>query len=185
VFRTRKTDHLRIGRVSTPGARYFVTACTSDRRESFASDPAARTASEIMISLGATSDVVWLAGTVMPDHLHVVFELGARLPLNRVIAKLKGNVTRALRYSPEPVVWQENVFEHRLRPGEDAESYAFYVFMNPYCAGLCAMSNPWPWWVCTEPDRFRFLALRRENGSPSPEWRDEAERIAKRIVHRS
>ncbi len=136
-----------------------------------------------MQSFGASGDLVWLAGTVMPDHLHLIFELGDRLPLDRVIAKLKGNITRTLHRSSAPGGWQENVFEHRLRINEQAESYAFYIFMNPYRAGLCPLTDAWPWWVCTDENRFRFLARRRANGSPQPEWLAESERVAKQIHH--
>lgn len=107
------------------------------------------------------------------------------MPLDRVISKLKGTITRKMHRANQRLSWQENVFEHRLRPEESAESYAFYIFMNPYRASLCSTEADWPWWVCTEPCRFRFLALRRDNGSPQPEWLEEAERVAQQIVHRA
>lgn len=137
-----------------------------------------------MANLTGANDVVWLAGTVMPDHVHILFQLGERLPLDRVMAKLKGAITRRINHHLGAHLWQENAFEHRLRPDESAEAYAFYIFMNPYRAALCGIDTAWPWWVCTDPARFQFLALRRANGSPQPERLDEAERISKQIVRR-
>ncbi|MCF7687917.1 MAG: transposase [Cephaloticoccus sp.] len=176
---------MRIGRISVPGATYFVTTCSAGRRPIFVTDYTARIASEALTHLATERDVVWIAGTVMPDHIHAVFQLGDRLSLDRVIAKSKGVITRNMHQVGEQITWQENAFEHRLRPSEDAESYAFYIFMNSYTAGLCPLDQSWPWWVCSDSKRFRFLALRRDNGSPQPEWPNESERISTQIVHQT
>jgi len=185
MFRVRKTERLRIGRISVPGATYFVTTCTAGRQPIFVTDDTARIAAEALTHLATERDVAWIAGTVMSDHVHALLELGDQLSLNRVVAKLKGIITRKMHSTGEQIAWQENVFEHRLRPTEDAEHYAFYIFMNPYAAGLCPLEQSWPWWVCTAPERFRFLALRRENGSPQSEWPAETERISGHIVHQT
>ncbi|MBW7894441.1 MAG: transposase [Opitutaceae bacterium] len=184
MFRSRQTFRLRIGRVSLPGATYFVTMCAARRQPVFASPDHARIATEALANLADANEVSWLAGTVMPDHLHVLFQLGDRLPLARVMAKLKGAITRRINHDLGSHLWQENAFEHRLRPDESAEAYAFYIFMNPYRAALCGNEATWPWWVCTDPARFQFLTLRRANRSPQPEWLDEAERISNQIVRR-
>jgi len=117
----------------------------------------------------------------MPDHIHALFQLGHRLSLHRLLAKLKGAITR--RCGLDRVFWQENVYEHRLRPNELSESYAFYVYMNPYRAGICAMEDVWPWWVCTFPQRFEFCGKSRPNGSPQPEWLTDIEKLAAHIHH--
>lgn len=134
-----------------------------------------------MLSLAAGGDVEWIAGTVMPDHIHVLFELGRRLSLDRVLAKLKGGITRQCGLGG--AFWQENVYEHRLRPKESLENYALYIYMNPYRAGVCALGDTWPWWVCTLPQRFEFCGKLRSNGSPQPEWLTEVEKLAAGIYH--
>lgn len=138
-----------------------------------------------MQELTLAGNDAWLAGTIMPNHIHALFELTEKLPLHRVIAKLKGNITRRLRHAVQTPIWQENVFEHRIRPDEDAEVYAFYMYMNPYRAGIWPMEKSWPWWLCTAPCRFRFLDRCRENGSPQPEWLAAAEKVAGTIIHRA
>src|SRR5438552_11166460 len=90
----RQTAELRKGRLSLPGARYFVTACTADRRPIFAAPQIAALASATLFRLVRDGDVEWLAGTVMPDHVHLLFALGARLSLDRTLAKLKGLISR-------------------------------------------------------------------------------------------
>jgi hypothetical protein len=130
--------------------------------------------------LPASGDVEWLASTIMPDHVHLLLALGGRLELGRLMAKIKGN---AARHLPElRPIWQENAFEHRLRAGEDAEAYAFYLFMNPYRAGLVAGGLAWPWWFCSQPARFGFLAKRNKGGGPQAHWDEQVEQMSRGLV---
>lgn len=118
-----------------------------------------------------------LAGVVMPDHVHVLFTLGERLPLDRVIAKFKSRA----RSADAVWRWQANVFEHRLRADENAEDYAFYVFMNPYQAGLADVKMPWPGWLRGAEWRWRFEDGLSAAGAPPGEWLDRVEELAGRI----
>jgi putative transposase len=137
-------------------------------------------ARDAILRLVADGDVPWLAATIMPDHVHVLFELGDRLSLDRLLAKIKGLVTRSIA-APLPI-WQENAFEHRLRSQEESEDYGFYIFMNPYRAGLLQMDAIWPGWICTEPARFRFLDTLKSGGILPTEWLGRVETVAGRIA---
>jgi putative transposase len=173
----RKTERLRFGRVSLPGARYFVTACVQGREPVLAIEACLKRVLEGMNELALTGDWRLLAATIMPDHVHILFTLGDRLPLDRVIAKLKSR-TRA----PDAVWrWQANVFEHRLRADEDAEDYAFYIFMNPCRAGLIDVNAPWPGWVRGAESRWRFEEGVSVAGAFPAEWLDQVKEVAGRI----
>jgi REP element-mobilizing transposase RayT len=176
----RKTGDLRIGRYSMPGARYFVTACTASRRPVFIEASSAATAHKLLLRLVTDRDVRWLVASIMPDHIHLLFELGERLSLEQCLAKTKGLISRAL--SPGGSIWQENAFEHRLRPHEHSESYAFYIFMNPYRAGLVPITESWPWWICTDAKGFRFLEALDKTGAPPLEWLDRDETAGGTLV---
>lgn len=162
----RKTERLRFGRVSLPGARYFVTVCVQGRASVLMTDshlPRVRAAFD---ELSEAGDWRLLAGVVMPDHLHVLFTLGDRLSLDRVLAKLKARAR-----DPNSVWrWQANGFEHRLRAEENAEDYAFYIFMNPYRAGLVNSSVRWPGWIRGVDRRWRFEDALGADGTPPVEW---------------
>jgi REP element-mobilizing transposase RayT len=157
-----------------------VTACTKRRRPAFAAAADAEIARHALLRLVEDGDVAWLVGTVMPEHVHFLFELGARLPLERVQSKFKGLVSR--KHSMSKALWQENAFEHRLRETEDSEDYAFYIFMNPYRAQLIPIDCTWPWWVCTDTARLRFLEGLDENGTPPSEWLDRVNSIAAKLA---
>ena len=173
----RQTHRLQWGRVSVPGARYFLTLCTQDRIPVLTSSSASDQVLAALHTLHGT-DAELLTATLMPDHVHVLFTLGERLTLGQVMGKFK---TLARNRGRALWRWQEDGFEHRLRPEESAEDYGFYIFMNPYRANLWPLSQAWPWWVCPEPTRFRFFQHLAPDGTPPSEWLGEAETVAARI----
>ncbi len=177
----RKTARLRFGRVSIPGARYFLTICTRLREPVFAAPVTAARVTDTLRTLHVAGDLDLLAATVMPDHAHLLFALGSTLTLGQTMAKFK-NLARDLGRAPWR--WQDDGFEHRLRPNESAEDYAFYIFMNPYRARLIAISEFWPCWLCPEPKRFQFTEKLKPDRTPPPEWLGTVEEVAQRIVTR-
>jgi putative transposase len=161
-----------------PGARYFVTCCTKERAPIFSVGSEMQRTRAAMITLHEARDFDLIAATVMPDHVHLLFTLGARLSVGQVMAKLK---FLARNRGAVPWRWQEDGFEHRLRPHESTDSYAFYIFMNPYCAGLCSLDQHWLGWVCPRPDQFQFLAPIHDLRVPA-EWLAESDRISRLIT---
>jgi len=174
----RKTARLRWARISIPGASYFLTICTQHRESILIHPLHAGQLTSAMLALHAAGDIVLHSATIMPDHVHLPFELGSRLTVGQVMAKFK---TQG-RESGSTWRWQQDGFEHRLRPDESEEDYGFYIFMNPYRARLLDTKDHWPWWVCPEPMRFRFAQCQNANGTPPTEWLDVIEQVAKDVV---
>jgi putative transposase len=175
----RKTPRLRWGRVSVPDATYFVTACTKNRETVFANRDVATKALSVLDELPVGHDADILAATIMPDHVHLLFTLGARLSFGQVIAKFK---TLARERGRVAWHWQDESFEHRLRATDSPEDYAFYIFMNPYRANLIPLTVRWPAWFCPDPKRFLFLSYLTENEPVPREWLGKSEEIAARIT---
>ena len=103
----------------------------------------------------------------MPDHVHWLFELGERLPIGRIISKIK-------RLSPEPIKWQRDFFEHRLRPHEAIELYGRYIFLNPYRAKLLTHDDIYQGTRLWKPEQFNFTQSLTTNEGPQPEWLNQA-----------
>ncbi len=173
----RKTGRLRNGRVSSAGACYFVTACVQNRVPVLTSLDQLKRIHSVMHAMAVAEDWRLLAVTVMPDHVHVLFCLGERLMLDRLIAKFKS----LSRPTDTAWRWQANVFEHRLRADEESEDYAFYIFMNPYRAGLISSLEVWPGWLRTADWTWRFESGLNADGSPPREWIDRVKEIETRI----
>ena len=164
----RRTAELRKGRVSLPGARYFLT-CATIRPQTHLIDPAcAKPVIETLHRLEQDTDLTLFCATVMPDHLHILLALSGRLSISRLIAKLKALTRNAL--TPYNIRWQTNYFEHRLRPEEPANPYAMYIFLNPYRAELIKRQAVWQWWLCEEHADFDFLTHLDAGRFPPSEW---------------
>jgi REP element-mobilizing transposase RayT len=175
----RKTARLRWGRITAAGTDYFATLCTQGRSPVLTRNATAERLLGVLGKMDSEVDIHLLAATIMPDHVHLLFTLGERLSYGRAIAKFK---TLGRDHGRSDWRWQEDGFEHQLRSHERMEDYGFYLYMNPYRAGLIAMSERWPWWRCPEPSQFSFLQGLNADGSPPAAWLGESESVAARIV---
>ncbi len=112
-----------------------------------------------------------LCSTIMPDHVHLLLQLGERLTVGQVVGKVKALSRAAL--SEHRASWQRDFFEHRLRPEDPTESYARYVFLNPYRGGLLDRRRVWPMWGVGRGVEFDFFAMLEDGRYPPTEWLDE------------
>ncbi|MDI1249542.1 MAG: transposase [Lacunisphaera sp.] len=163
----RTTERLHLGRVSEPGAVYFVTFVTANRMAWLAQSGSTACLLAALRSWHAEGDGTVLAATVMPDHVHVLFVLGQRLDVGRCVSRWKTEGRKAAGYAGE---WQRDFWEHRLRQEDSLEDYGLYLFLNPYRAGLLSRDRCWPGWWVPEPVCFRFMALLGPKGEPPREW---------------
>ncbi len=163
----RRTEELHKGRISVPEARYFVTLVTQ-RRESWLADPvAAKALQSTLIAWHDERDGAILAATIMPDHAHILFQLGHGLTVGQCVARWKTSARKAIAYHHD---WLRDFYEHHLRPNEPIEDYALYIFLNPYRARLIPPDLVWPWWLSPNPTQFLFSAMLGDSGAPPAEW---------------
>jgi REP element-mobilizing transposase RayT len=118
--------------------------------------------------LRADGDIRLICAVVMPDHVHVFLVLGTRLTISQVVGKFKSLTTCSLRHSETD--WQENFFEHRLRPDDREDGFVRYVFLNPYKANLIERQQVWPQWVMGEDVEPGFQSMLDEGKYPPAEW---------------
>ena len=178
----RETSRLRWGRVSLPGASYFVTACTQNREAVFARSAAATKATAVLAEMHAARDATFLAATIMPDHVHLLFTLGTKLRLGQVVGKFK---TLVREKGTADWRWQNDGFEHRLRLNDAVEDYGFYIFMNPYRAELIPLTQTWPWWFCPDSSRFLFLSHLAKETSVPAEWVGRSRELGSQLTVRA
>jgi REP element-mobilizing transposase RayT len=155
------------GRISVPHARYFVTLCAKRVTTEWTHPALGPRLVQTIAAVYNPPDATLLCATIMPDHLHLLFELGSRLPLDRLLAKFK---TVARRQCANDVSWQRNFYEHRLRPDESAEDVARYVFLNPYRKQLVRRTQAWPYWQLGSNADFDFLHLLEAGQYPPEAW---------------
>jgi putative transposase len=163
----RHTGELHRGRISIPGARYFVTIVTRNRERWLLDPAAARAVLNAFREWHDERDGALICATVMPNHVHAVFELGQQLTVGQCCARWKTAVRRALAYTHE---WQRDYFEHRLRSDELLEDYGLYCFLNPYRSRLIDADVAWPFWLLPDPEKLRFSTLLTSSNTPPREW---------------
>lgn len=157
---------LRRGRASEAGFEYFLTLCVADRKPVLTGQRAER----VLRALHASqADGCWLirCATIMPDHVHLLIRLGAKLTLSQAIARFKVATKGVL--STAIATWQANYYDHRLRSGESVEPAIRYIHLNPYQAELIEVNEAWPWFYCAPEDWAWFNGL-TDSARPFPEW---------------
>ncbi len=164
---TKGYGALRRGRFSQAGAFYFITFCTAGRKAGLTEGDRPNAVQQELHVM--TRGDVWTlhCGTIMPDHVHLLVELGPKLSLSKAVARLKARTAAKLREAG--LSWQAGYFDHRIRPEEDILPYFLYTFLNPYRAGLGPERTEWPWFTCEPADREWFLSL-VEHRLPEPAW---------------
>ncbi len=166
----RETQQLRKGRISIPGARYFMTCCCVRPCDALSSPDTAQALLHVWSRLEANGDIELLAATVMPDHVHLLYRLVGCLSPGQISGKMKALSKPTL--SASDMEWQRDFWEHRLRPDEAANPYALYIFMNPYRAGLIGRTQTWPYWYHNPSVDFDFLHMLDGGLYPPEVWMD-------------
>ena len=105
--------------------------------------------------------------SVMPDHIHLLVTLGERLTLSQAVSRLKGKTSPFL--SKVGANWQQNYYDHRLRPDDSVEGAIRYIHSNPHRDDLVKTSKPWPYFYCRLDDWSWFETL-TDSGRPFPQW---------------
>ncbi len=129
---------------------YFLTICTSERRNYFWENVGATIGRPQDIVLSRYGNVVDEAiknipsiypaidincYVIMPDHIHLLLiiradEYGRPMivpTMSRVVQQLKGYITKRIGCS----IWQKLFIDHVIRNREDYEKHVKYIYENP------------------------------------------------------
>ena len=146
---SRKRNRLKYYDYSSCGA-YFITICTSDRRNYFWNGVGATIGRPQDVDLSQYGKLVDEAinnipsiypalkldhYVIMPDHIHLLLiiradEYGRPMvapTISRVVQQLKGYITKRIGHS----IWQKLFFDHVIRNRQDYEEHVKYICDNP------------------------------------------------------
>jgi putative transposase len=139
---------LRRGRVSMPGHVYFITSVCAGRTCRFAGHDVACAASAVVAGADSWHDATVLAWVLMPDHLHLLLELGLQHTLQGVMQRGKSLIARAAHAAAgtQGEFWQPAFHDRALRRDEDVRAAARYLIANPLRAGLVERMGDYPYW---------------------------------------
>ena len=146
---TRKEIRLKNYNYSSSGG-YFLTICTSERRNYFWENVGATIGRPQDVTLSPYGKIVDEAinnissiypalevdcYVIMPDHIHLLLiiradEYGRPMvapTMSRVVQQLKGYITKRIGHS----IWQKLFIDHVIRDREDYEAHVKYIYENP------------------------------------------------------
>ncbi|MFQ5677123.1 MAG: transposase [bacterium] len=147
-------ENLRKGRVSIPGQFYSITKCCADRNHFLIPDLKDFAIAQRIFEIIAGS-IAWLNEksyfvcrnyVMMPDHLHLIFQLGEVRALEQVMhsfASFTANqINDVLRRSGS--LWQSGYYDHALRDDHAFNRHVRYIAENPVRAGFVPDAQDWP-----------------------------------------
>jgi REP element-mobilizing transposase RayT len=144
----RPAQHrLRLGRYSATGLTYSVTICCLDRQPLLASEAVKALVAEAVEGVLGRGCARLDGYVVMPDHLHLMFELDGAKDLAGVVGDLKKYMARRINATlgRSGGMWQRGYFDHAIRGEKDYRRYLEYMLANPVRAGLAERPEEYPW----------------------------------------
>jgi putative transposase len=153
-FRAARTKRvaqaLRKGRYSETGFFYFVTTRTDKSKKLFETPEAANITIEVCKWLVDHEFIDLYMCMVMPDHVHLVFQLIGNKTLSQVMKSLKQYSSRNIKkkLSLQEKIWQTSFYDHGVRKNEDLLGIMRYCWYNPVRAGLVKNPHDYRYWWC-------------------------------------
>ena len=161
-----RRKNIRLPRAHYSGRQwYFLTACTQDRIPRLSDAALVSRHIALFTDQAQRDSFVVIAYCFMPDHLHLLVS-GSRDDANCLafMRTFKQRSGFAFRRSGGKRLWQHRFYDHILRPKDQWESVAYYIWTNPVRKGLCARPEEWPFSGSQTLDWKRLLR------SPGPQW---------------
>ena len=138
---------LRRGRVSAAGQVYLVTTTTFRREPLFADFARASRLAAVVADTRIWRGGRMLCWVLMPDHLHLLLELGAHDTLDTAIGRFKAvSAARVRPAGSASPVWSRGFHDRALRRDENLVGAARYLIANPLRAGLVTRVGDYPFW---------------------------------------
>jgi REP element-mobilizing transposase RayT len=154
--------NLRKGRVSEVGRLYLITKSCKERlsKEATPAEQIERgrlvesKVPEIILGsldwLQQRKLITLMAYCLMPDHLHLLFQLGESASLQNVMRRFSSFTgLETYRETKRGHLWEEGYHDHALRDDAKIEPFVIYVEQNPVKAGLVDNAEDWPWSSCS------------------------------------
>ena len=163
-------------RLIIPGATYFFTIVTYQRRPWLCTEIARQTLRESINKVRKKYPFSIDALVLLPDHIHCIWTLppgdgdyATRLRLIKdFVTKNCGDdlgidakITRSRQKRKERNLWQRRFWEHMIRDEKDFANHCDYIHYNPVKHGLCKTPREWQF-----SSVHRFVA----QGLYAPDW---------------
>lgn len=139
---------LRKGRVSIAGQGYAITiVCHRRERRFLLWETAAAVASKLH-DRSLWLDSTLLCWVLMPDHMHLLIELGHAEDLSSLVRRVKCITAKVANLADgrSDAVWMRGFHDRALRSEDGMVAVARYIIANPIRAGLVEDVGRYPFW---------------------------------------
>ena len=156
----RPARHANPSHILSPSRTFFVTTKTAMGRAVLQSERNATLLIDVLRAYVATGKFRLHDFVAMPEHVHLLIEVGGDTTIERTMQLIKGRFSFRLRqefgYLGE--VWQRGFSEVRVSDREGFQRYRDYIAQNPVKAGLTDSVDEFRY--C-----FTYLARRKAAGA--------------------
>ena len=141
---------LRKGRKSIAGIYYSITVATKDRRSILTRPGIPEVIFRSLNWLETEKYLKWMCIMVMPDHVHIVIELGDKRSLAQVVYSFKRFTANQINIhlGQKGQVWQDSYHDHGIRNDESLKEIIRYFYENPVRKDMVKNPADYPYWRC-------------------------------------
>lgn len=145
--------------------RYFVTLCSFRRQPVFSDSKYCLALLALLGAECASHHFSLPAYCLMPDHLHFLAEgLDQASDLLHLVKGFKIKTSRRCAAHVPRILWQRGFYEHILRSGENLESVAWYIWLNPVRKQIVSTAQDYPF-------SGSFTGMKMPANWAAPDWR--------------
>ena len=141
--------------ILNPSRIFFATTKTSMSRRLLQSERNAGLLIEVLRSLVAENSLKLHDFVIMPDHIHLLIEVGCDMTIEKAMQLVKGRFShrlgKELGYKGE--VWQRGFTEEQVLGRESLSQHRKYIAENPVKAGLVREGESFPFCYQTLAER--------------------------------
>ena len=161
--------------ILNPSRIFFATTSTSMGKRLLQSERNAGLLIEVMRSLVAEHHFKLHDFVIMPDHVHLLIEVGGDMTIEKAMQLVKGcfshRLGKELGFKGE--VWHRGFTEVQVMNKESFEAHRAYIAENPVKAGLVDVAEKYP---------FCFESLKRERRTNEGPRKDEGFRTRRSVA---
>jgi putative transposase len=136
--------------ILSPSRIFFATTKTSMGKRLLQSERNAGLLIDVLRSLVAERKFQLHDFVIMPDHLHLLIEVGNEMTIEKAMQLIKGRFSHRLshEFGYKGEVWQRGFTEVQVMNQKDFEAHRAYIAENPVKAGLAASIDEYPFCFC-------------------------------------
>lgn len=126
---------------------FFVTFCTSAKRQILQSDRMRSLLLEVLMSYRSEHRYALHEFVFMSDHVHLLLTVDHDITIEKAVGLIKGKFSyragRELNW--KGAVWEKGFSDHRVRDSEQYAGYVEYIHQNPVKAGMVNHPEQYEW----------------------------------------